>query len=174
MATSIPVTRTYLEMTGRGALRSAPLPPYARVEREVPSSAAGLARRLYLEVGRDHHWRDRADWSADQWESRFAAPGVSLWVLRVDGEPAGYAELNTDAAGDVEIVYFGLLRPFQGRGLGKGLLSAVVDRAWAIPAARVWLHTCTLDAPSALPNYLARGFRAYRTEEYVVPADPPR
>jgi len=30
--------------------------------------------------------------------------------------------------------------------------------AWAWGAAYVWLHTCTLDAPAALPNYLARGF----------------
>ncbi len=33
---------------------------------------------------------------------------------------------------------------------------------------RVWLHTCTLDHPNALPNYLARGFTPYRTETYEV------
>jgi hypothetical protein len=27
----------------------------------------------------------------------------------------------------------------------------------------VWLHTCTLDSPAALPNYLARGFEVVRT-----------
>ena len=32
--------------------------------------------------------------------------------------------------------------------------------------ARVWLHTCTLDHPGALPNYLKRGFRATGTEQY--------
>jgi hypothetical protein len=32
----------------------------------------------------------------------------------------------------------------------------------------VWLHTCTLDHPAALPNYLKRGFRSTRQEEYVL------
>jgi hypothetical protein len=29
---------------------------------------------------------------------------------------------------------------------------------------RVWVHTCTLDHPSALKNYQARGFSLYKTE----------
>jgi len=29
-------------------------------------------------------------------------------------------------------------------------------------ASRVWLHTCTLDHPSALANYKARGFRIFK------------
>jgi hypothetical protein len=35
-------------------------------------------------------------------------------------------------------------------------------------ATRVWLHTCTLDSPVALPNYEARGFVRYRSETYTV------
>jgi hypothetical protein len=30
------------------------------------------------------------------------------------------------------------------------------------------LNTCTLDAPQALPNYLARGFTITREERYSV------
>jgi hypothetical protein len=33
--------------------------------------------------------------------------------------------------------------------------------AWAKQPSRVWLHTCTLDHPNALPFYLGRGFQAY-------------
>jgi hypothetical protein len=33
---------------------------------------------------------------------------------------------------------------------------------------RVWLHTCTLDHPAALPNYLKRGFRPIREEVYTT------
>ena len=29
---------------------------------------------------------------------------------------------------------------------------------------RVWLHTCTLDSPQALPNYEARGMRIFKRE----------
>jgi len=37
----------------------------------------------------------------------------------------------------------------------------------------VWLHTCTLDSPNALPNYRARGFRPYRTERYETEIETP-
>ena len=59
-------------------------------------------------------------------------------------------------------------RTFTGRGLGGALLTEAVERAWAAGAARVWLHTCTFDHPAAIPNYLARGFTVFRTEEYTV------
>ncbi len=64
------------------------------------------------------------------------------------------------------MAYFGIMSAFQGRGLGKHLLSAGVVRAFEDGARWVWLHTCTLDGPHALSNYQARGFRAYRTETY--------
>ena len=35
---------------------------------------------------------------------------------------------------------------------------------WAMNAARVWVHTCDLDHPAALPNYQARGFKIFRVE----------
>ena len=31
-----------------------------------------------------------------------------------------------------------------------------------------WTETGTLDAPQALPNYVARGFRPYRTDTEVI------
>jgi hypothetical protein len=30
---------------------------------------------------------------------------------------------------------------------------------------KVWVHTCTLDHPNALKNYLARGMTIFRTEK---------
>ena len=39
-----------------------------------------------------------------------------------------------------------------------------VEEAWTLGAARVWLHTNSRDAPAALPNYLARGFRIVKAE----------
>jgi GNAT superfamily N-acetyltransferase len=60
------------------------------------------------------------------------------------------------------------LPEFLGRGLGKHLLTQAVQTAWGLGAARVWLHTCTLDDPAALPNYLARGFRPFKTDVYSL------
>ena len=79
---------------------------------------------------------------------------------------AGYFELRRDDDDSIEIAYIGLLPAFVGRGLGRCLLSAAVERAWACGARRVWLHTCSFDHPAALPNYLARGFRVYKKESY--------
>ena len=59
---------------------------------------------------------------------------------------------------------------FIGRGLGGWLLCQATAIAWAAGATYVWLHTCSLDHPSALPNYRKRGFRPVRDEQYEVAA----
>jgi GNAT superfamily N-acetyltransferase len=65
--------------------------------------------------------------------------------------------------------YFGLLPPFLGQGIGGALLTAAIERAWAMDARRVWVHTCTLDHPAALRNYQARGFRLYDEKQTIHP-----
>jgi len=85
----------------------------------------------------------------------------------VRGTPAGYFELERD--GDaVEIVSFGLLPAFIGRGLGKRLLDAAARRAWALGPQRVWVHTCSLDGPAALANYRGRGFEIYDEQDGIA------
>jgi len=42
------------------------------------------------------------------------------------------------------------------------LLTHGLEEAWRMGPSRVWLHTCTLDHPAALPNYLARGMTIYK------------
>ena len=58
--------------------------------------------------------------------------------------------------------------------MGGHLLTAAIDRAWGMGADRVWVHTCDLDHPSALPNYQARGMRVFRVEQKVeeLPDEP--
>jgi len=65
----------------------------------------------------------------------------------------------------VEILYFGLAEAFFGQGFGGPLLTHALQSAWAWPGTtKVWVHTCSLDHPSALANYQARGLRIYREE----------
>ena len=125
-----------------------------------------LFRWLYREVGGPYHWRDRNFVSDDTLRAHFASPDIQLWVLYDGDTPAGFFELQRHPDRSVEIVYFGLVSTVFGRGLGKHLLTRAIHEAWALDGDRVWLHTCTLDAPSALPNYLARGFEPYKTETY--------
>lgn len=164
----VEVLRTYLELSGPDALRPAPCPdPQARVER-VAGCPPSFFRYLYSEVGRRYHWYDRDEWTDEEQAARLADPNVSLHLLSVAGAPAGYFELEREADGSVQVAYFGLLPGFLGRGLGKYLLTRAAQEAFALGASRVWLHTCTLDDPAALPNYLSRGFRKTREEAYLT------
>ena len=160
------VVRTYLELRGPDALRAVLLDdPELRLVRLAPDDVA-LFRQLYRAVGEAHSWHDRNAVSDADLRSHFESPDVALWVLSHGTTPAGFFELQRHADGSVEIVYFGLTPAFAGRGLGKHLLSRAAECAWAFGGDRVWLHTCTLDSPAALPNYLARGFEPYRMETY--------
>jgi GNAT superfamily N-acetyltransferase len=69
---------------------------------------------------------------------------------------------------DLAHVLARVLPEFIGRGWGKHLLTRAVLSAWDLGTQRVWLHTCTLDHPAALPNYLKRGFRRVRDEVYEL------
>jgi len=171
----------FLEMRDEAALRPA-APPRRPVElrrAEVPSPE--FSRFLYTAVGGDWYWTDRLGWTYADWQRWVERPALSTWVAFEEGSPAGYAELEVQTpAGDdprteVEIVSFGLLPQFRGAGVGGWLLTEVLRRAWATKPRRVWLHTCSLDGPAALPNYQARGLAVYdrRTEETSLPARPP-
>ena len=114
---------------------------------------------------------DRLDWSDERLRAHLARPSVTLLTLQWRGAPAGYIELEADSAEPgTEVAYFGIIPAFHGRGFGKHLLSAGVQRAFDAGAARVWLHTCTLDGAYALASYQARGFLPWRviTEEMAL------
>lgn len=165
---AVRVKRTYLQMVEPSELQAAAVPePAPRLERlgDCPPS---FFRYLYAEVGRAYHWTDRLSWTDERARAHLADPTVSLWLLSWHGSPAGYFELKGHDDGSVEIAYFGLLPDFTGRGWGKHLLTEAVRAAWDAGGSRVWLHTCTLDHPAALPNYLRRGFQPFREEEYTA------
>jgi GNAT superfamily N-acetyltransferase len=155
------IVRTYLELDDPAALRPAGPPRLRGVEvvRVEPPDGA-LNRWFYAEVGGPHNWTDHARRSNDEWQAW--AQRVETWVAMVGGARAGYYELRPEG-GSVEVAYFGLLAAFQGHGVGGHLLTHALRRGLEL-APRVWLHTNTQDGPAALPNYRARGLRAFRTE----------
>jgi len=160
-----PVTTWHLEQRSPDDLRPAAAPgdPVRLVRAEVPLPE--LSRFLYATVGAGWWWYVRLPWTRDEWMRWLDRPEVETWVAYVRGTPAGYFELERQAEGAVEIVYFGLVRQFIGQGLGGWLLTEALRRAWALDGTtRVWLHTCTLDAPQARANYEARGLRLFHTE----------
>jgi GNAT superfamily N-acetyltransferase len=138
----------------------------ARFELRRPCPAATY-RRLYHDVGDHHFWRDRSKWTDAQIEAHCARPDITVWEAMLGDKSAGFFELCKHGDGAVEVVYFGLMPAFIGRGLGAAMLTHAAREAWQLGAKRVWLHTCTLDSPHALPNYKARGFVPFKTEEYL-------
>lgn len=147
----------------------------------VPPPRAGLSfihairptvayyRFFYDAVGEQWHWSSRKQLSDAAIAAILNDPKVEMHVLYCAGVPAGFAELDRRQEGQIEIVQFGLLPDFIGKGLGKYFLHWTVDRAWSYQPQRLWLHTCTLDHPAALPNYLKAGFVVY--QEAVAPQD---
>jgi GNAT superfamily N-acetyltransferase len=160
------VTRSYLDLAPGMAPRREP-PPADCAWRMLDGSAWRETRQLYIDVGSRWAWRDRLVWSDGQWAALIAAPSTRVYVLEVGGVPGGYVELSRVGAA-IELAYFGLMAFAQGRGLGRWMLERAIAEAQDWGAARIWLHTCTLDSPAALPNYLARGFRVVRTETYAA------
>ncbi|WP_229831368.1 GNAT family N-acetyltransferase [Actinoplanes ianthinogenes] len=172
------MTTWYLEQTDPALIKKGGTPtvPVDVVRAEIPSPE--LSRFLYTAVGGDWWWTDRLPWTWQQWQDHLDRPGVETWVAYVRGTPAGYIELDGTVPGAVEIVYFGLLPQFAGKRIGGFLLTTALEHAWSLPARwpalpaveRVWLHTCSLDGPTALANYQARGLHVYRTETEPAPA----
>ncbi len=162
------VVRTHLELRRRVELEPVDHPgPAYSLRRESPCGAAAF-RDLYERVGHPYQWHERDGWSDGELSRYLAREQVSVWVLREVDVAAGFFELLAHDDGSVEIVLFGLLASFHGRGLGRYLLARAAEEAWRIGADRVWLHTCTLDGRAALPNYLARGFVPFRRETYTI------
>lgn len=159
---------TYVEMTTPAAFR----PAYSSdqgieiVRMETPD--VGFYRFLYRSVGEQWAWRDRMLLSDRELQHILSSPTTSVYVLYADGVPAGYFELARQGR-STEIAYFGLRSAFMGRGLGKHLLSYAIAQAWSEGTRRVWLHTCNLDSPHALDNYLKRGFSVYDVQQEPMP-----
>lgn len=129
-----------------------------------------VCKRLWSQVGAGF-WSERLRWSHARWHTHFRQLNVSFWVARVSRQEVGCFELKKSTRG-VKIEGFGLLPPYRGLGLGRDLLTAATQQAFATGAVKVWLLTATDDHPNALPNYLAGGYRIVWERELRNPLQP--
>lgn len=166
---TIPVKTTYLQMPARAG-RNTP-PPIDGIEiARAEKPAIAFYRSLYDAVGRDWNWVDRKLLSDDELAGIIHDDLVEIYVLHVDGTPAGYAELDRREENEIELAYFGIVPQWIGKGLGRYFLDWTVCKAWLYEPKRVWLHTCELDHEAALPLYLGAGFEIFdeRTVQQVT------
>ncbi|WP_282609359.1 GNAT family acetyltransferase [Pelagibius sp. Alg239-R121] len=164
---------TYLEMNER------PVQPVPSVtgERKVAllrceRPPLAFYRFLYDTIGEPCLWWERRSMDDETLSEIIHDSKVEIYVLYVDGAPAGYAELDRRLGNDIELAYFGLMPDFIGQGLGSYLLTSAIDIAWSYSPDRLHLHTNTLDHPRALPVYQRCGFKPYKQEKTLI--DDPR
>ena len=150
--------------------------------RPMPDSPLRLVRwpRPALEAYRTLFRRVGAPWL---WFSRLVIDDRAL--ARIIGDPkvhvfaavdradieVGMLELDFRQAGACEIAYFALVPELAGKGHGRWLMAQALAAAWAQGVERVWVHTCSLDHPSALGFYRAQGFTAISRAIEIFP-DP--
>lgn len=160
----IETTITYLQMF------EPPRRPWARPPRnglgivQAVRPTVSFYRYLYNTVGEPWLWSIRRKLSDEALAQIVQDDRVEVYVLYVEGVPAGYVELDRREPPDIELGYFGLIPQFIGQKLGPYLLDWAIERAWSYGPPRFWLHTCTLDHPKALSMYQQAGFVPYQSE----------
>src|SRR3546814_3007678 len=74
------------------------------------------------------------------------------------GIEVGILELDFRSLPDCELSFFALIPELAGKGHGRWLMAHAQMLAWRVGVERFWVHTCTLDHPTALGFYRRSGF----------------
>ena len=128
-----------------------------------------LNKFFYKQVGKKHRWIDRLSWTDEKWIDFISNKNLETYVISESEDLIGFFEpLYNPHLNETEISYFGLLEEYIGKGIGGYALSEAIKKSFEKNIKRVWLHTCTLDHPNALKNYIARGMRVFRKENINI------
>ncbi len=160
---------TTLEMRARPPLVEPPPSPLS-LER-WPAPPLDRYRALFRRVGEPWLWWSRLTQSDARVAAALSDPRVRVFAVRDGQDPAGLLELDGRGAGECQLRFVALVPELAGRGHGRWLLAHALRLAWGDGVERVWLNTCTLDHPAALPAYRRAGFRAVAREVQLF-ADP--
>lgn len=163
MGRKIETTVTYLSMTERHVYH-VPVPKGQIALLRAHDIPVHFYRYLYDVVGRDYVWVFRKQMSDEELSGVLASPDTEVYVLYLDGVPAGFAELDLSQPDTVDLAYFGLVPDFVGRKLGPYFLHQVIGLMWGHRRTTLTVNTCTLDHPRALATYQKAGFEAVRRE----------
>ncbi len=162
---------TSLEMKSRPPLRAMPMSDL-RLERwSAPSP--DKYRALYRRVGEHWLWFSRLELDDSALTAIIHDQKVRIWaVTDRQGIEIGILELDFRVSGECEIAFFGLVPELTGKGHGKWLMAMALQAGWGEAGVeRLWVHTCTLDAPGALAFYIKSGLVAYQRQVETFP-DP--
>lgn len=164
----VSVTITYLEQRERPSLAVPAMPAGKIALLRAEEPPLHFYRYLYRVVGENWHWQSRRLLNDEALAKIIHDPRVYIYVLYINGAPAGFAEIDSREPQVAEIKFFGLAPEFSGNGLSRYFLTNIVDTAWSLSPETVRLETCTLDHPAALPLYQKFGFRVYDRRDGIV------
>lgn len=163
---------TYLEMRERPQSGEGNERPDLTLHR-VDVADTQWYRALFRRIGTNWLWFGRLKMLDDELTAILDDPAVEIFSLIRQGREVGLLELDFRDPANVELAYFGLVPEAIGGGIGHWLLDQAIELAWSRPETqRFWVHTCTLDAPTALNFYRRSGFQPYKRAVEV--ADDPR
>jgi GNAT superfamily N-acetyltransferase len=161
---------TCLEMLAKPARALKPWQDDVTLEVVAPSNL-NTYRAAFRAVGQDIMWFSRLIMPDEKLRNILSNPKISSYILIRGDETLGLLELNFEHGTDCELAFFGLVPGAIGSGLGRMLMDEAIRQAWAKPITRFWVHTCTFDAPQALPFYVRSGFIPY-TRMIEIHDDP--
>jgi ribosomal protein S18 acetylase RimI-like enzyme len=121
----------------------------------------------------------RSAWRPELQSAEIADPLLdTLLACDASGAPAGFAQLRAGHAPAgvatrhaIELKRFYVDRPWQGRGLARQLMDAVIARALERGALELWLGVWERNQ-RAQAFYRKCGFRQVGTQIFVVGKDP--
>jgi GNAT superfamily N-acetyltransferase len=116
----------------------------------------------YRKIGGKWNWAERLLMERERLLSLLSDAKNEIYYCYFEKQFAGYFELDCHNKDAIELVYFGLAPEFIGKGLGRKMMQRVFSAAGRHQAPKLWLHTCSFDAPQALDFYLKNGFRIYK------------
>jgi len=152
---------TSLEMRTKPPLRPAPPSPLRLAHWQAPAS--DKYRALFRRVGEPWLWFSRLLLEEAALRRILEDPRVEVYAATDRaGIELGMLELDFRAEATCELSYFALVPELTGKGNGGWLMAHALALAWRRGIERVWVHTCTLDHPTALGFYRRHGFVPYK------------
>jgi hypothetical protein len=160
---------TYLQMTAPSNTTPKTQPAGMTVEQETLELEN--YRALFRAVGAPWLWTSRLVMQDDTLREILASTDTELWIIRKDGDPIAFIELDFSMAGGCELAFFGMITAATGQGLGGSMMALAQSRAFTRDTSVFTVHTCCLDDPRALEFYIKAGFVPYKRKIEVF-ADP--
>ena len=161
---------TCFEMEASPQVVAQALPAGYSLKRVDPRDLASY-RALFRKVGEDLMWFSRLIMPDEKLKAILSHKDVESYALCQGNTAIGVMELDFRDMPNCELAFFGLAKEAIGAGLGRVLMNTALNKAWAKPINRLWVHTCHFDHPNAVGFYQRSGFTPYAlmVEVHVIP-----